>query len=78
MNAKMLSEGEIPLRRRAIVTGNFDGCHLGHRALFNTLKERAAEGIRSFSGQLYPSHPSFSLPILPINSHQRSRETRTL
>ena len=33
--------------RRAIVTGNFDGCHLGHRALFVRLRAEAARrGLR--------------------------------
>lgn len=78
MNAKMLSEGEIPLRRRAIVTGNFDGCHLGHRALFNTLKERAAEkGLDPLVVSFTPHTHLFLSPHSPyklLTSDQEKRE----
>jgi len=38
---------------RAITTGNFDGCHLGHQKLFSFLKEKAA------SQNLIPTVVSF-------------------
>ena len=38
---------------RAITTGNFDGCHLGHQKLFSFLKEKA------FAQNLKPTVVSF-------------------
>lgn len=39
MNAEMNDDlKELPLKKRAVTMGNFDGCHLGHQALFRTLK----------------------------------------
>ncbi len=63
--------------RRAIVTGNFDGCHLGHCALFARLRSEAARrGLRPLVVSFAPHtrlalSPDCGLRLLTTDSEKR-------
>jgi len=54
------------LRRAVVAIGNFDGVHLGHRAVIATAMERARAGHRPAAALTFEPHPrSFFQPDAP-------------